>query len=172
MEKINKLIICLVCGDNFKDTPVTLTCCNTTICESHVESQLKNCKSKIFKCEFCQKTHRMKNHKFPINETIQNLLKEDITELEETYYGAYDEINKLQKSKEIMSNLKNDPNYFIYEYVADLKRQIDLRKEKIKEKIDDVCEKMIQKLDNYREECYENVKQAKLIEKNDELIKG
>jgi len=114
----------------------------------------------------------MKNYKFPINEKSQKLLEADMGEIEEEYENAHYEIYyRLKKSIEKMTNLIGDPEYFIFEHVADLKREIDLRKEKLKEKIDEICDDMIQKMEKYQKECYENAKRAKLAEKNAELIK-
>jgi hypothetical protein len=70
-----------------------------------------------------------------------------------------------------IQGLIQDPRNYIYECVSELKRGVDLRKEKLKEKIDQICEKMISKLENYQNECYTNIENLKLKEKNDEMIK-
>ncbi len=172
MEELWELTFCPICEDGFKGTPVILTCCNRNICETHWVDALKKQKTKLFKCQFCHKTHNMKNYKFPINEKSQKLLEADMGEIEEEYENAHYEIYyRLKKSIEKMTNLIGDPEYFIFEHVADLKHEIDLRKEKLKEKIDEICDDMIQKMDNYQKECYENAKRAKLAEKNAELIR-
>ena len=146
MEELWDLTFCPICEDGFKGTPVILTCCNRNICETHLVDELKKQKTKLFKCQFCHKTHNMKNYKFPINEKSQKLLEADMGEIEEEYENAHYEIYRLKKSIEKISNLIGDPEYFIFEHVADLKREIDLRKEKLKEKIDEICDDMIQKI--------------------------
>ena len=58
------------------------------------------------KCQFCHKTHNMKNYKFPINEKSQKLLEADMRKIEEEYENAHYEIYyRLKKSIEKMTNL-------------------------------------------------------------------
>ena len=63
-----------------------------------------------------------------------------------------------------------DPKNFIFEHVSELRRQVDIRREKIKEKIDNVCVKMIQKLDDFQKDCYDNIQNKTLQESNRDLI--
>ena len=46
-----------------------------------------------------------------------------------------------------------------------------MRREKLKEKIDEISNEMIKKLDNYQKECYENIDKIKLEEKTKDLFK-
>ena len=63
-----------------------------------------------------------------------------------------------------------DPKNFIFEQVSELRRQVDIRREKIKDKIDNICEKMIQKLDDFQKDCYDNIQDITLQESNRDLI--
>jgi hypothetical protein len=63
-----------------------------------------------------------------------------------------------------------DPKNFIFEHVSELRRQVDIRREKIKEKIDNVCVKMIQKLDHFQKDCNDNIPDKTLQESNRDLI--
>ncbi len=45
-----------------------------------------------------------------------------------------------------------------------------MRKEKLKEKIDDISAEMIAKLDKYQQECYENIPSLKLEDKSSDAL--
>ena len=59
----------------------------------------------------------------------------------------------------------------VFETISKLKRDVDLRREKLKAKIDEISNEMIDKLDNYQKECYENIDKIKLEEKTKDLVK-
>ena len=46
-----------------------------------------------------------------------------------------------------------------------------MRREELKEKIDKISNEMIDKLENYQQECYENIEKIKLEEKTKDLVK-
>ena len=88
----------------------------------------------------------------------------------EVYENANKETLNLESSLKKISDMVQDPKNFIFEHVSELRRQVDVRREKIKEKIDNICDKMIQKLDDFQKDCYNNIQDKTLQESNRDLI--
>jgi hypothetical protein len=171
MSEIQDLLNCVMCREIFADTPIILPCCNKTVCEHHIEKQEKNANSlkrKLFTCVLCETSHDMENcKKFATNETIEKLLKIQIDKFAnfgDIYVRTNNQLNSLERHFFKVNNLISDPKNFIYEKISALKRDVDLRREKLKEEIDKICDEMIQKLDKYQQECYENIQSLKLEE--------
>jgi hypothetical protein len=172
MSKLQDILKCAMCKETFTGVPIVLNCCNVTVCESHVNDEVKtNKKRKIFKCALCDTSHEMINKKFAPNKTVEQLLEmEVIKEVEigkvKNLGAVYDETNKeienLEMSFQKINDLIKDPKNFIYEHISSLKNSVDLRKENLKERIDAICGEMIQKLENYQQECYENIEKLNL----------
>jgi hypothetical protein len=176
MSILHDILKCAMCKETFTSAPVILNCCYQTVCESHMvnDEVTKSKKRKLFTCALCDTSHEMNNKKFVPNKTVQKLLEmELIKEIEigkEKNLGAvYDltnkEIENLELSFHKVNDLIKDPKNFIYERISSLKNSVDLRKEKLKARIDKICGEMIQKLENYQHECFENIKNLNL-EKN------
>jgi hypothetical protein len=121
----------------------------------------------------------MNNKKFAPNKTVEQLLEmEVIKEVEigkEKNLGTvYDltnkEVENLEMSFQKINDLIKDPKNFIYDRISSLKNSVDLRKENLKARIDEICGEMIQKLENYQQECYENIGKLNLeASSNDDL---
>ena len=61
MSKIQDLLKCAMCKEIFTSAPITLICCNSTICEHHLQEQLKtNEGQNAFKCILCKTSHTIK----------------------------------------------------------------------------------------------------------------
>jgi hypothetical protein len=172
MSKLHDILKCAMCKETFTGAPVILSCCYQTVCESHVNDEVKtNKKRKLFKCDICQTSHEMNNKKFAPNKTVEQLLEmEVIKEIEigkkKNLGNVYDlaniEIENLEMSLQKINDLIRDPKNFIYEHISFLKNCVDERKENLKARIDVICGEMIQKLENYQQECYENIKKLNL----------
>ena len=59
--------------------------------------------------------------------------------------------------------LKNDPEYFIFEYISNIKHQIDVRREELKKDVDEMSISMINLLDRFRTDCANNLKKDETI---------
>jgi len=174
MNEIQDLLKCALCMDIFTGTPIILPCCNKTVCEHHMEKQENTANSKLFTCVLCETTHDMdKCKKFASNETVEKLLKIQIDKfanLGDIYVRTINQVKSLEDNFRQVNDLIKDPKNFIFEKISALKRDVDLRKEKLKEKIDDICAEMIAKLDNYQQECYENIPSLKLEDTSNEVF--
>ena len=165
MNVIQDLISCPICKQKFQNTPIVLTCCNATVCENHVNENFNSDenikKRKRFKCSLCDVSHEMESSKkFAPNTTVEKLLKIEIDtriNLGDAHQRASKEIAKLEMTFERITCLLSDPTMFVHEHVAELKRRVDMRREKLNE----TCNEMIEKLNVYERACHDNV--AKLI---------
>jgi hypothetical protein len=177
MEHLSKILNCKHCQKLLNGSPVVLSCCDATICSEHIQyKEVKVNETKtiqVFECELCQCSHNMKNKRFAINKVVEGLLKIEFDKISlgDAYIKVTKEIENLESSLYKLNGLIQDPKNYVYEYVSGVKRDVDLRKEKLKEKIDQICEEMIAKLENYQSECYKNIESLKLREKNDEIVK-
>jgi hypothetical protein len=166
MESLKLILSCQLCNKFLKGTPITLSCCDATICSEHVQNRtvkVNEFKSiQVFECELCQCPHNMRNKRFVVNKSIEKMLQ---LKFEQIYLSEVFE----NANKEI-SNMVQDTKNFIFEQVSELRRQVDIRREKIKDKIDNICEKMIQKLDDFQKDFYDNILDKTLQESNRDLI--
>ena len=164
--------------DIFTGRPIILPCCYKTVCEHHIEKQNESAtskKRKLFTCILCDTSHDMEScKKFASNEIAEKLLNIEIGDkfanFGDIYVQTTNQIKILEDSFRKVDNLIKDPKNFIYEEISALKRDVDLRKEKLKEKIDDICAEMISKLDKYQQECYENIPSLKLEDTSNDVF--
>jgi len=177
MQHLTKFLDCKYCQKLLNGIPVNLSCCDATICSEHIQyKEVKVNETKtiqVFECELCQCSHNMKNKRFAINKLAESMLKIEFDKISlgDAYVKVSKEIDNLETSLDKLNGLIQDPKNYIYEYVSNVKRDVDLRKEKLKEKIDQICGEMIAKLENYQNECYKNIENLKLKEKSDEITK-
>ena len=170
MNELQDLLKCAMCNEKFTGAPIVLDCCNANICEHHIEeNSTTNRKRKLFTCSLCEATHHITNSKrFAPNKTIEKLLEIDIPKFGnfgEIFNKANEEIKKLESSSKKLNDLIKDPKNFIFETISKLKRDVDLRREKLKAKIDEISNEMIEKLNKCQQECYDNIEKIKLEEK-------
>jgi hypothetical protein len=176
MESFKLILSCQLCNQFLKGTPINLSCCDATICSEHVQNRtvkVNEFKSiQVFECELCQCSHNMRNKRFPVNKSVEKMLQLKFEQiyLSEVYENVNKEILNLELSLNKISNMVQDPKNFIFEQVSELRRQVDIRREKIKDKIDNICEKMIQKLDDFKKDCFDNIPDKTLQESNRDLI--
>ena len=176
MSKLQDLLKCAMCNQTFTGKPILLDCCNVTICEHHIQDNLTtNRKRRLFTCSLCEATHHMTNNKkFAPNKTIENLLEIEIVEefdFGEIFSQTYDEINNLESSSQKINYLIKDPKNYIFKKISKLKRDVDLRREELKVKIDEISNEMIEKLNSFQQECYYNIDKIKIEEKTKDLVK-
>jgi hypothetical protein len=177
MSEIQDLLKCALCMEIFTGTPIVLPCCNKTICEHHIEERNESVaskKRKLFTCILCDTSHdKAKCKKFATNETIEKLLKiqiDKLANLGDIYVQTINQLKSLECNFRQVNDLIKDPKNFIYEEISVIKRDVDLRKEDLKQKIDEICTEMIAKLDKYQQECYENIQSLKLVDKSRDAL--
>jgi hypothetical protein len=158
MKIVDEIIKCGLCDDVY-DEPILLTCCSESICRKHIDRDAKK-----YICCFCDQEHDLSKNKFPINKTIEKLLKAEFDKLE--FGNEYDNARKFcSELDNLISKFKNtlkDPTGCIHDHVSNIKMKIDLRRDDFKLKIDKICEDMITKLESFEKTCVQNLSTSSL----------
>ena len=71
----------------------------------------------------------------------------------------------------MIENLHKDPENYIFEYFEELKRQVDLRREKLKLEIDNSSDEIIQSIENTKDNCIKLSKESKMLSTEIEKMK-
>jgi WD40 repeat protein len=164
-EKVKNLLICKYenCNKYFKD-PVMLSC-GKSVCKIHIEDLLRNdnIEKKTFKCKMCKGQHLVEEEAFILNNDLKDFLEEGdhLPEKQKNIKELYDEfeetLNKLQK-------ILKDPANYLHEYISDIKREVDLQREVLKSKIDEIALDIISKIDELNEESKVDIKEIENID--------
>ena len=144
---IKEKLICKYCYQVYNE-PITLQC-GHSLCKQHIQDLLSIDDTNTFLCPFCNE--QIPNQNFKVNETIQGLL--DIEAHKFTIDPKYERVFTNFKTK--IRNLEkklNEPENFIYEEIHELKRQIDLDREKAKAEIDKLADDYIQQLEKFEKQ--------------------
>jgi hypothetical protein len=169
MECLQESIKCKLCYQ-LLEKPVLLPCGNV-ICQKHQHESQEN-QSGIY-CTVCDLNHEIPpNGGFVRIIPLENLINQNIDHIDfgEEYQLAYEKLNSFSDLLKRFEQLKNDPEYVISAKISELKAEIDLRREELKNQIDEEALAFIKKLDDYEVECKENIPSIKLeIEKSDKL---
>ena len=67
-DRMKRLIICKLCHETLED-PIILPC-GKTICSKHLIDETNS-----FKCDLCDNLHDKTVDKFPVNQTVNELLQ-------------------------------------------------------------------------------------------------
>lgn len=136
-------LTCQYCNEIYKH-PITLPC-GDNICKQHIKELTSN-SSSSFTCPLCSEEHA--NQSFKVNKLIQKLIESNMHkfEIEPRFKKAYESLKtEIQKFEYILK----DPENIIYEEISELKRQVDLDREKLKVQVDALANDLIQQLDSY-----------------------
>ena len=142
---IKEELTCNYCNEVYTN-PLTLNCCGENICKQHVEELTLNNTSKTFTCPLCNEENE--NQKLNVNKCIQKMLENQLhnfqvdSKYKETLANLRIQVKKLEA-------VLNEPEYYIFNEINELKRQIDLDRDKLKIKIDELADGLIQQLESY-----------------------
>ena len=141
-------LLCIICKNVLKD-PVHLPC-YCTICNAH----LKLAKDGLISCETCGDEFVVNNIECKVNTIAKKALdaelhlsseekelKKDIHELMLTFQQLHEQLRQEQNKFELKS----------HEHFAEIKRKIDIQREKLKEKIDEIYLAMIRNVEQNEE---------------------
>ncbi len=155
VDKLRKFFDCELCLKTLVD-PVTIPC-GSNVCKRHIDDVLEkitkddNSKNDNFlQCVLCYKDHPITKEGFEINKRLRDGLEIEFNTLKLT--PIFDECKvEIQKAKqkvvEIEKLEKNSENN-IYEYFEDIKRQVDIRREDMKTKIDAYSNEIIHSIED------------------------
>ena len=157
MELISESIKCTSCKQVLK-MPVLLPC-GHCICRQHVTEAVEKSMTRQIECAICSEFFDIHENGFPRNRSLESLLEKNIEKLDlgEEYNSAVDKCNLFSDLLDDFNRIRNDPGMRIHSVISDLKNKIDLRREELKNEIDQEALKMIEKLDEYEKECKDSI---------------
>ena len=152
MYKVNEVkafFDCDLCNKLLVD-PVVMACGNF-ICKMHLNKLITNAQNakSTFICEICKEEHLIPKKGFMVNNRLQKQLRLELNALKMS--PVFDECMKeIDDAKENVDKIefleKNAENY-IYDYFEDVKRQVDIRREDLKFKIDKYSDELIKSVE-------------------------
>ena len=184
MYKINEVkasLDCDLCKKLLVD-PVVMPC-ESTICKTHLDKLMTEAsiKNSTVICTICKEEHLIPKKGFIINNRLQKLLTLKLNTLKfdcQIYTGCTKEIEDANEKVDKLGLFEKNAENYIYDYFEDIKRQVDIRREDLKIKIDKYSEEIIKSVElnqkNYIKLSIEVNKITENIEKSkkdlDELI--
>ena len=176
-SEIADLLNCEHCLQSYGQyyPPRILPCCAKTICDTCAHQIQRQIKENKFKCSVCSKDSLMPINGFLVNNVVVKLITKQLKEI-----SRGQEAEKLKQNLRDLEDLINklvfemeNGEYFIKEDCRELRRQVQLAKEEKIEEINQQCDALFLKIDNYEEKCkqkYKEISEAK--KKANELIKS
>ena len=165
IDQIKNLFDCEQCYQLLVD-PVTLSCGNS-VCKRHLEDLFGASpeESNTFLCKLCGDKHSIPENGFAINKRIQNALSIEFNtlKLNPVYEECKKEINEAKNNLQKIDNLENDPENHIFEYFEEIKRQVDIRREELKLKLDNYSDEILQSIESAKENCVKLSQESKRL---------
>ena len=168
--KQNEHLTCKICQKYYLN-PVILPCGNN-ICQEHVEKKIKENNSQFYECDFCRESHEVPENGFILNRPFIEMMNMNLN-LTEGTKTAKKVIKDLETPNKEIDLIAKDPENFIYDYFAKEINKIDLRREKLISKINDISDEMIAKLKQMQNDSKSNLNEKKqnLIDSNKFYLK-
>jgi hypothetical protein len=145
MNKLKSTLTCSYCSKLFKD-PIELPCSHN-LCKGHLTEKSVVQHNKI-KCGDCKKDFKVNENVFKTNNFVNKLLDDHI-------YFSDEEISLKKKIQDSIRTFfqvyeefclnKTNRDLDVHNHFQEIRRNIDLHREKLKEKIDDIYMEMIEK---------------------------
>ena len=157
MNLLGDSIKCKSCARILKQ-PVILPC-GHSICKRH---EIEKSLNKKIECIKCNKSFEIPVDGFAPNRDLESLLEREINELDlgDEYNWYFLKFTQFEQFLEHFSRVINDPELKIHSVLSELKNNIDLRREEIKQKIDIQSLKMIKKIDEFEIQCKSSIKSS------------
>ena len=173
VDKIKNFFDCDLCHELLVD-PISIPCGNN-VCKSHLDRLLKKISKEksFFQCEICKEEHFIPKGGFKVNKRLQNGLEIQFNTLKLT--PIFDECKKVIKTARErvakIETLEKNSECYIYDYFEDIKRQVDIRREDLKMKIDKYSDQVIQSIEGTQVNYIKISKQVNQISTNIEQSK-
>ena len=141
---IKEKLTCKYCTGIY-DKPITLNCCGENICKQHIDELISNSSSNKFTCPLCNEANA---NRFKVNKLLQSFVEIELHEFKiDRVYEAV--LDNLKQEIANLDTILNDPENYIYEEISELKRQVDLDRERLKIQIDTLADDLISRLESY-----------------------
>ena len=159
---IQEDLTCKYCNCIYTD-PVSLICCGENVCKKHIDEIFSKKSTQSLKCPLCNSD--LPNQTFQINKSLKNLLEREIHKFK-IDPESENLIIKFKQTIQNIESINNDPENLIHEKISELKRQVDLDREKINVLADSV----IKKLDSYENELKKDCKTSSNLDYYGQLV--
>ena len=156
MEKVLNALKCVKCHNVFT-RPVTLPC-GHTICQSHINEAADE---QIVFCTKCGRSHDNKG--FIVNQALANMIEAQLDSLDfgQRHKESFESFEKLKNQLHDNQLIVDDPDYFIHETISEMKNRVLLKSERLKLRIDEITQELLDDLDGYEKRCKENEEKRK-----------
>ena len=151
-------MICSICKLILKD-PVSLPC-SSAICDGHLRDD--TAKNGTIRCLECDQEFDISQRGFPQHKMASNILvkKLHLSDEEKAIKQAIQET--IQQLEQLQFDLKakhSDLERISFDYFTELRRQIDIQREELKNKIDEIALKMIDQVNKKETDYISTMKQ-------------
>jgi WD40 repeat protein len=160
-DHVKEAFVCKYEGCNkFFEDPVIIDC-GVTVCRVHVDDLLskENIINDSFKCKICKEQHLVPREGFIFNRNMRIALSGD-SHLTEEQREVRKTVKEFEDTLSKINNIINEPADYLDDYVKELRRKNDLQREELKEKIDNIALDMIDKIDQFEDECKKKLKSS------------
>ena len=146
-------LICCICKLVLSRKPISLPCSHA-VCSEHLRDG--TAKDGSIRCLECQQEFNVPSNGFPANKIVSNVLTNDLhlSDEEKTIKTAIQVL--IQQLEQLQFDLKqkqSDLEQISFDHFTEVRRQIDLQREELKSKIDQIALKMISHI-NEKEKVY------------------
>ena len=153
---MNNLLTCKYSNCNKYYTQPLFLPCSKNLCHFHIEELTNNYASKSIKCPFCQSNHELPEKGFPVNQDLVALLNLNL-HLTDKEKDANELVKKFEVIMNDFSIINKDPEHYIFSYISNVRNKIDIERERLLLKINQISDDMLEKLKNFEEECKSNL---------------
>ena len=162
MECLLKFIKCKKC-DKVLEKPIVLPCGNF-ICEKH-QNEDKDENNSIY-CSICDL-----NHEIPLNKgfirvlPLDQLIEKNIEciDLGNEHHSANEQIKRFSDLFEKFEKFNSNLEYAIHNKISELKAKVDLRREELKNQVDEEALALIKSWTTMKPNARRRLSQSKLI---------
>ena len=149
VEQLKSFLDCELCKELLVD-PVVMAC-GKFICKIHLENLLthESKQKNTFDCVICQEEHVITQNGFVVHNKLQNLLDIELNKLEPSHMfeECRNEIENAKKNVVEIGLLEKNAENYVYDYFENIKRQVDIRREDLKFKIDTYLDQIIKSVE-------------------------
>ena len=149
-------LICNICKHILED-PISLPCLSA-VCSKHLSDG-------SIRCLECEKEFDVPQNGFPPNKIVSNILANELylSDAEKTVKHAIQElIDQLEQLQEDLKEKHSDLEQRSFDHFTEIRRQIDLQREQLKAKIDEIALKLIDET-NEKENAYKSKMEKSLL---------
>lgn len=167
----SEVLRCKFCKNYFVE-PIVLAC-GESLCKKHVnmmKNDLNNNGSNVYKCLICNENHKSPENGFSLNIVLNDLLKLNFY-LDEHVVTEVKLIDEFETVIQDFRSLCKAPNNFIREQMAEERNKIEIRREKLIEKIQTVSNELLNELKEFEDDCLNETLKKNASDLNDKYLK-